>query len=171
MIYSRISKEQYYNLNVFELFAGENVYNKCYATIAINNLIYKFAWESDIIMPVIKEYPTVAIAVGVDLSFCIIRTRDNAILRWPLTTNIIDVFFEEDWCIGICEMNVVAVKIVNNPEYYIEFSVDDYILDYQIDKEGMVILTLSNGSSKKINLQNDKNFQVRKHINYIHQTI
>ena len=169
MIYNRISKEQYYNLRVFELFSGENVYNKCYATIVINNLMYKFAWESDMIIPVIKELPSVAIAISVDRSFSIIRMRDNAVIRWSLTTNIIDVFFVEDWCIGICEMNVVSVKLENNPKYYKEYSVDDFISAYKMDRNMMVVLTLSDGSLKKINLQNDNNLQVRKHINFIHQ--
>lgn len=156
MNYNRIPKDEFYKLPAPELFSGEKEYNRCYATIVINKIMYKFAWESDLIMPVIKILPNMAIVISVDLSFCVIREHDNAILRKSLRTNIFDVFFEGNWCIGICEMNVVVINMADNSMCYKEYSVDDYISEYHIDNNRIIIRTLSNGSLKIIDLHNNK---------------
>lgn len=155
MNYTRISKEEYYNLPIIELFSGEYKYNRCYATIVVENIMYKFAWESDLILPIIKELPSEAVIISVDHSFCIISTKDNVVLRWPLTTNIVDVFFSDIWCVGICEMNVLAIKLADKFNCYKEYFVDDIISDYQMGRNGIIELKLLDNSTKVIDLYDD----------------
>ena len=155
MNYTRISKEEYYNLPIIELFSGEYKYNRCYATTVVENIMYKFAWESDLILPIIKELPSEAVIISVDHSFCIISTKDNVVLRWPLTTNIVDVFFGDIWCVGICEMNVLAIKLADTLNCYKEYFVDDIISDYQMGRNGIIELKLLDNSTKVIDLYDD----------------
>ena len=158
MNYTRISKEKYYKLFIPELFSGEYQYNRCYATIVIENNIYKFAWESDLISPIIKEFGIEAVVVSVDHFFSILRLKDNIVLRCSLNTNILDVFFKDALCIGICEMNIVVLKMTGMPKYYKEYSVNDFISDYKIDINGIIKLRLFDDTSEMINLYDDNKF-------------
>lgn len=88
-------------------------------------------------------------------SFCIISTKDNVVLRWPLTTNIVDVFSGDIWCVGICEMNVLAIKLADTLNCYKEYFVDDIISDYQMVRNGIIELKLLDNSTKVIDLYDD----------------
>ena len=163
MNYTRISEEQYYKSSALELFAGTDKYKKFYETIVIGKNVYKFAWESDLISPIIREQTSELVVISVDQSFCVIHLKDNLVLRCSFDTNIIDVFFKDMCCIGICEMSVVVLKLANKANYYKEYHVDDIISDYQMGRNEIIELRLLDGSLKTIDFHNN-DFCVLKQI-------
>ena len=158
---NNITKNQYDNLPAIELFSDEKEYNRCYATVSIANVIYKFAWRSDLIQPVIREVGQGEIAIGVDCSLCIIQPETDKISRWSLVTNITDICANSTWCVGICETSIIAIKISDKTKYQ-EYSFGELIVDFQLNENGFVLLQMDNNTSESINLDDDNDLHIIK---------
>lgn len=75
-----ITKEKYQELNVQVLF-DDNLTDRAFATILINNVTYKFAWRSDVVKPIIKIINNQYCTIGVDLEFIVINMIENVIIN------------------------------------------------------------------------------------------
>lgn len=158
---NNITRKQYDILPAIELFSDEKEYNRCYATVSIANVIYKFAWRSDLIQPVIRKIGQGEIAIGVDCSLCIIQPETGKISRWSLVTNITDMCTNGTWCVGICETSIIAIKISDKTKYK-EYFFGELIVDFQLKGKGVVLLQMDDDSSETINLDDDNDLHIIK---------
>ena len=80
----QITEEQFYRLTMPVLFNDIKT-SRSFSTITNGVRYFKFAWQSDLITPVITEIDTAIYSIGIDQSFVVIDFNKNSV---PLNLNL-----------------------------------------------------------------------------------
>ncbi len=129
----RITKEKYQALKLKNLFE-EKITDRAFATILINNVVYKFAWGSDIVKPVIKIINNQYCTIGIDLEFIVINMIENTVIdRVKLNFFYYDTQVFNNFLFVITELQILKMskqsfKIIDKidlPDIFESFDVTD----------------------------------------------
>ncbi len=159
---NKITKNQYENLSCVELFSAGKDYNRCYASITVYGINYKFAWGSDLIEPVVKELDLDAVAIGVDCNLCIIQLSSKTILHRVLPSNLFDICSNDLFVVCICETGVVSINNTDKDSVR-EYALDDIVEEYQLDGYRL-ICKLLNGSLATIDLRDNNDTHIIRYV-------
>ncbi len=109
----RITKEKYQELKVKNLFE-EKMTDRVFATILINNVAYKFAWGSDIVVPVIKIINNQYCTIGIDLEFIVINMIENVVIdSVKLNYFFYDTQIFNNFLFVITELQILKIEMQN----------------------------------------------------------
>lgn len=109
----RITKEKYQELKIKNLFE-EKMTDCVYATILINNVVYKFAWASDLVTPVIKIINNQYCTIGIDLDFIVINMIENVVIdSVKLNYFFYDTQIFNNFLFVITELEILKIEMQN----------------------------------------------------------
>ncbi|MXN91055.1 hypothetical protein GR160_07415 [Flavobacterium sp. Sd200] len=86
---------------------------RCHGIIFNKEISFKFAWQSDLIIPEINEISENVYCLGIDLNFAIIDFKSNLII----SNLLLDHFFYgskvyEDFLYVITELSIIKIELV-----------------------------------------------------------
>ena len=120
-----ISKVDFDLHNMITLF-DENKANKCYAII-LNGLVgYQFAWQSELLKPLLLKLDNEIYCIGIDQHFCILDfNKRDILLNINLMYNFYDILIFHDWIFVISELEIIKINKYNL-DIVSEFGLPDY---------------------------------------------
>ena len=138
------SFDKYNNDIIFQ----DDVSNRCYAIIEDEKFVFRLAWHSDLIEPVISELSEKIISIGIDQNFAIVDFGTGTIsLKIRLPYNFLDARVFNQWVFVITELEILCIdkqhfQILN------EFPLPEFFEEMQFETTHIIVKCAENVTVK-----------------------
>lgn len=138
----RIEKTEF-DLHEMPTLFNEDRANKCFA-IAENGIIsYQFAWQSELINPIVLNIDKEIYCFGIDQSFCIADfSQHNILLNLKLTHYLYDVKKYQGWIFVISELEIIKINI-NTYKIEEEYGLPDFFEKMHFENKSIKVKCLN----------------------------